>query len=265
MLRLRLLALLVPLAAAIFAAACGGLTEDDAAVCTTTPPPALVTDARVVRLDALRVGDVVPGDAASKDAWKTLGFDLDGVCSSRNDPASLACRRVAGSSANVSDDGTNGIDNAFGHSLLPLFSPLFASPGRAMSGFSFLATKSDGTGTLYLGSKDGLMFVVPLASVRLSPPAADGSVTLGAIAPRDAVVATFVEHANLLARDLCDERTTLDSIAADIRQAADVRVSGAPDPNVECDGISFGMAFVPAQVDAPPPVQPGCSARDAGR
>jgi hypothetical protein len=58
-------------------------------------------------------------------AWKTLGYDIDGLWSTKNDVAHCMPQQGATKSA-VQTDGEGGIDNSFGSNLMPIFSSLFS-------------------------------------------------------------------------------------------------------------------------------------------
>ena len=58
----------------------------------------------------------------SNDAWKTLGFDIDHVCTGQKESRENigTCQRVAGAAQDVLIDGTGCRDNNFGSQLVPL-------------------------------------------------------------------------------------------------------------------------------------------------
>lgn len=55
-------------------------------------------------------------------------------------------------------------------------------------------------------------------------------------------------------RNFREARCIVDSIT----QASDIRLSGPPDPNVDCDGISVGFRFFGTTVESSPAVPEGC-------
>jgi hypothetical protein len=58
--------------------------------------------------------------AAAVDAWKSLGYDIDGYASSKTSP--WHCKvNEGGNKAAVQTDGYAGIDNSFGENLVPIF------------------------------------------------------------------------------------------------------------------------------------------------
>ena len=58
----------------------------------------------------------------SRDAWKTLGFDIDHVCTGQKESRENigTCQRVAGAQQDVLIDGAGCRDNNFGSQLVPL-------------------------------------------------------------------------------------------------------------------------------------------------
>jgi hypothetical protein len=115
----------------------GGLLDggarSDAGTCGRAPPPR-VTTADGPDLDRLTfaLGDIVLDQR--NDRWAAIGFDLDGLCSDGSE-RSVQCRAPS-PSAPPSTDGEEGIDNAFGDSILPLI--IVARPDfedRAITGY----------------------------------------------------------------------------------------------------------------------------------
>ena len=62
----------------------------------------------------------------SRTAWQCYGFDLDGVHSDQNTDVARAkqCQRAAAAPKSMTLDGHGGIDNAFGHAILPILQGL---------------------------------------------------------------------------------------------------------------------------------------------
>jgi hypothetical protein len=110
-----------------------GSTRSDAGACGRVPPARVntVDDPSGERLTFV-LGDPVLDQR--DDRWATIGFDLDGLCSDGTE-MSVRCRAPS-SSAPPSTDGEEGIDNAFGDSILPLI--IVARPDfeeRAVTGY----------------------------------------------------------------------------------------------------------------------------------
>jgi len=65
-------------------------------------------------------GDTLPNGMKSTSAWRQYGFNLDGLVS--NETSTDVCVPAArGNPSYVHPDGDNGIDNAWGKNLLPIF------------------------------------------------------------------------------------------------------------------------------------------------
>src|SRR5262249_29639936 len=68
----------------------------------------------------LDVGDSDRTGAKSPNAWESYGRDVDGLATTSI--ANGACKRVAGATASSQIDGNAGIDNSWGHNVVPLLS-----------------------------------------------------------------------------------------------------------------------------------------------
>jgi hypothetical protein len=92
----------------------GGIGGQDAAL----DAPAAVKPTGSFAVWHLYLGDKDTGDVATPDAWKHWGMNLDGQTST---PLSQEhCTLYPGAEpANVKTDGDNGIDNSFGHNIVP--------------------------------------------------------------------------------------------------------------------------------------------------
>lgn len=82
-------------------------------------PPADGTTPTVLAMDQLLIGDTDADGQPNADAWKSLGYDLDGLQST---PQSTDhCQPITGGSKDaIQSDGNGGIDNSFGRNLLPI-------------------------------------------------------------------------------------------------------------------------------------------------
>ena len=76
------------------------------------------TDERTFAVYSLQLGETDRSGATNKDAWKKFGFDLDGLRSTKD--STNVCTQVAGAQKSAQEDGDEGIDNAFGKTILPL-------------------------------------------------------------------------------------------------------------------------------------------------
>ncbi len=86
------------------------------------PPPDSGTPTTTVQTYALHtiyLGEADRSGTLSTTAWKDYGLNLDGV--QTNKDATTVCTLQAGAPKTNQVDGTNGIDNAFGSVLLPIF------------------------------------------------------------------------------------------------------------------------------------------------
>lgn len=66
----------------------------------------------------LYLGGTDRSGSPNPSAWKDLGYNLDGLISAVGSPNH--CQPAAGGKPTVMDDGNEGIDNAFGKTLMPL-------------------------------------------------------------------------------------------------------------------------------------------------
>ena len=89
-------------------------TSKAAAPTKPSADPTTSTEEHNYAVRKIYFGDTDRSGAASRDAWRTFGFDLDGK--NTNDKATASCK----SAAETVTDGDDGIDNAFGSKLLPL-------------------------------------------------------------------------------------------------------------------------------------------------
>lgn len=215
--------------------------------------PDVVSTAQVLRLDSLNLGELDANGNLSNVAYQSIGYNLDGICTTRANLDAVPCVTPHGAKA----DGTNGIDNAFGKTLLPLPRELYDHASATTTGFSYLALEADGQGTLFIGKSQAIVFVIPLAGARLSDPGPDGIVTLAAIIPRDAFVTSIRRHIDQFVPQWCGSSDS-ESIVQTVLEAADLTLSGVPEATRECDGISLAIKFAGTPVAAPPKITPGC-------
>lgn len=100
-------------------------------------PPTPSNEERVFALNSIRLGDTDPSGNSSNDAWKSLGFNLDGrvtnVTSASSPDLGLVCKRPAGAAATIHQDGERGTDNAFGKEIIGLLGIVLGSPSRTIS------------------------------------------------------------------------------------------------------------------------------------
>lgn len=75
------------------------------------------TDERTFAIYSLQLGETDRAGAPSREAWKKYGYDLDGLRTTKE--STNVCTRVTGASSAAQEDGDEGIDNAFGKTILP--------------------------------------------------------------------------------------------------------------------------------------------------
>jgi hypothetical protein len=143
----------VALAGAVSVYACGGSSSDDTSKSdggagTTgkpdpedpgarppdapTGPAAAGATPTVIALNKLLLGDTDADGTANASAWRTLGYNIDGLISTKN--GTNHCKPQTGASpSSVKTDGENGIDNSFGSNLVPIISSLASNPSDTIS------------------------------------------------------------------------------------------------------------------------------------
>ncbi|MBI3205186.1 MAG: hypothetical protein HYZ29_26845 [Myxococcales bacterium] len=146
MLRLRHLALItVGLVGSISAAACGGDSSGDESTGSTDPKkdgarpppvgsggPAAGSGDVVIAMNKLILGDVGFDGQENAQAWKKIGYNLDGLISTKNGSNHCAPQKGATKSS-VQTDGDDGIDNSFGSNLIKVIGTLAPNPSSEIS------------------------------------------------------------------------------------------------------------------------------------
>jgi hypothetical protein len=139
-------------------------------------PQADGTTPTVLAVTRLFLGDTDRDGNASADAWQQFGYDLDGLASTAEDEEH--CMPVEGADPNVKEDGPNGIDNAFGHKIIPVIRVLESQPSenaaeQIESGvFTYLFRFNNlGSGQTQTGVDAALLHGAPLSE----PPLFDGT------------------------------------------------------------------------------------------
>ena len=107
----------------------GGVTDPEMPGEQPPEPPtngaAPTGDAVTFAVKKLYLGDKDRDGNESSTAWQEFGYNLDGIVSSKN--GTNHCKPAQGANpAKVKTDGKNGIDNAFGASLLTLITGVAA-------------------------------------------------------------------------------------------------------------------------------------------
>lgn len=108
--------------------ACGNSSSDSEApsrVLPTAPDvgPTTSSERHTFAIQDLFLGNKNRAGVEDPSAWRTYGYNIDGKVSTRS--SADVCSPVAGASNAVQVDGENGLDNAFGLSILPI---LLSSP-----------------------------------------------------------------------------------------------------------------------------------------
>jgi hypothetical protein len=103
---------------------CSSSSDAPSAVKTKRPPerPSAATadtSTKTFAVQTLYLGDALRNNPASVDAWKKFGYDLDGKVTTKE--STDVCKLPPGQSQRTAkEDGDDGIDNSFGHNLLPI-------------------------------------------------------------------------------------------------------------------------------------------------
>ena len=121
------------------------------------------------------------------DAWKEYGENLDNLVSTAT--AGQECTPVAGAPASARADGNDAIDNAWGHSVLPLLDPFIPAISTAATDLieaggrtPFLALGDDiggdGTGSSVTAATP-VLSTFAFAEAAPAPPKWDGTTCAG--------------------------------------------------------------------------------------
>jgi hypothetical protein len=76
-------------------------------------------DGTVLAINQLYLGDKNPDGTTSPTAWKQYGLNIDGIVTT-NDFTNHCTPNSGASPANVFPNGSGGIDNSFGHNIVPI-------------------------------------------------------------------------------------------------------------------------------------------------
>lgn len=140
-------------------------------------PTADGTSATTLAVRKLFLGDTDREGTPSAGAWKDLGFNLDGILSTKS--GSNHCAPVKGANpANVKTDGNGGIDNSFGANLMPIITSVAADASTGINTslengeFTIIVHMANlGTAATQAGIDSKLYAGAPL----MAPPAWDGT------------------------------------------------------------------------------------------
>jgi hypothetical protein len=144
--------------AAVCLAACGGDSDEESPGSTgkdptgegaRPPPPANDPKTTVtLALNKLFLGETDRNGEADVNAWKSYGYNLDGIISTKTGTNHCAPKPGIPKSK-IQTDGNDGIDNSFGSNLIPIIQNLAGNPTEAIT-----ETLTDGSFTLILNLKD---------------------------------------------------------------------------------------------------------------
>lgn len=97
----------------------------------TGAAPATLGDETTFAVNALYLGESDRNGTVSATAWQNFGFDLDGKISTKD--STDVCKRVSGAAASAQEDGPQGIDNAFGKSIIQLIQAVAPGPSKTIN------------------------------------------------------------------------------------------------------------------------------------
>jgi hypothetical protein len=200
-------------------------------------------------LTGVDLGDEDPSGVVSSSAWRGIGYNLDGKCTTST--STDACTLAAGAPLSVQDDGANGIDNSYGENLCPIFDTE-AGGNACSSGIkqAYLQTDASGIGTLVLGS-----FVYPVRDVHVSLSGSGGMA--GGVLPTAGIAAAWKNAAACISTSLCNGNA-LQSVLTQLEQASDIGADGTNTAGSACDGVSFGISFTGSTPVSTLPMPPSC-------
>jgi len=154
--------------------------------------PAAGSAPTVIAMRKLLLGDTDASGNPDPNAWRDIGYNLDGLISTKN--GTNHCKPQEGATkSSVQTDGTNGIDNSFGSNLMPIIGSLASNASQQISDsleagdFTIMLKldnledgKTDQTGitsALYGGAKFAAMVdcTATPTDPNCSPPLWDGS------------------------------------------------------------------------------------------
>lgn len=117
---------------------CGSSSDDGAGATAAGQPPArpdapatTSTTKRNFAIAELFLGDTDTAYAASGDAWKKFGYNLDKIATTG--ASTDSCSPVGTSSKSDLADGDNGVDNAFGNTIMKYLVQLKATSSKQVT------------------------------------------------------------------------------------------------------------------------------------
>jgi len=88
-------------------------------------------DKRTFAVNELFLGETDRSKAVVKDAWKDYGYNLDGLVTTKE--SKDVCTRFQGADSAKQEDGKEGIDNAFGRTILSFILGLVPTPSKTLN------------------------------------------------------------------------------------------------------------------------------------
>jgi hypothetical protein len=174
-----------------------------------------------VRQVSLAMTHVNFGDSPTADAWKQIGFNLDGRVTTAT--STDVCQLEPGANPAAQDDGQDGIDNSFGENLCPILDTTFGVSSYSTAvPQTYVVTDASGSGTLaiqFAGTTVGLKIPIVEAHVVVND---DGSGMLGAVAPTAGMI-NALDAAAAAANRCTMAGGQPDSILTQFEQASDIR------------------------------------------
>jgi hypothetical protein len=194
-----------------------------------------------LRQVSLAVTRVNFGDSPTADAWKQIGFNLDGKVTTAT--STDVCELVPGAAPAEQDDGQDGIDNSFGENICPILDTL-GMPAPCSRGVlqTYVVTDTSGSGTLTLQLVSVFVWKIPItdAHVVLN---GDGTGMLGAVTSTAGIIASLREAVGEIVCGSSGGGGPGLSIVEEFQQSSDILSDGSNSPGQQCNAISIGMQF----------------------
>jgi hypothetical protein len=212
-----------------------------------------------VRNVSLTMTEVNFGDDPDSTAWRAIGFDLDGRCTTAS--STDVCSLVSEAPRGTQTDGMSGIDNSFGANICPIWDTT-SGAGACSTQITqaYVVTDASGSGTLAI-QVAGQWVEIPITDAYVTN--SGGAGVLGAVMKPDDFLAALNNAAiasGVLAMEVCNGNA-FDSVYFDAQRAVDILADGSNLPGPTCDAISIGMQFFDATTftGALPDVPNGCA------
>lgn len=181
------------------------------------------------------------GDSPTADAWKQIGFNLDGKVTTAT--STNVCGLVPGANPTEQDDGQDGIDNSFGENICPILASLdMGGPCSTLILQTYVATDASGSGTLTIQLASTFWWKIPIADAHVVLNG-DGSGMLGAVTPIVGLISGLDEAAAAVNRCFMAGGQPGQSILMQFEQASDILSDGSNSAGPQCAAISVGMQF----------------------